>query len=54
MSRQDDLIVRCAQRLITKQIKSPWYKLNGQYPKDVQVEIERMKKHCIPPNSKED
>jgi len=50
-SIQDDLIVRCAQRLEAKQKTSPWYKWDGKYPKAVQAEIERMKKHCQPINT---
>ena len=46
MSRQEDNIVNCAKRLIEKLNKAKYYKLNGQYPKSVQIEIERMKNHC--------
>ena len=46
MSRQDDNIFKCAERMVKKMSKSPYRKLNGEYPKPVQVEIERMKQHC--------
>jgi len=46
MSRQDDNIVKCARRMIEKLDKSPAYKYNGEFPKPVQVEIERMKNNC--------
>lgn len=46
MSRQDDNIVKCAQRLVDKLSKSPVYKYNGEFLKPVQLEIKRMKKHC--------
>lgn len=46
MSRQDDNIFKCAKRMIEKMNKSPYRKLNGQYPPSVQTEIERMKDHC--------
>ena len=46
MSRTEDNIVKCARRMTEKLAKSPYYKCNGEYPKDVQVEIKRMKEHC--------
>ena len=45
MSRQEDLIVNCAKRITTKLFDSKYYKLNGEYPKPVQIEIKRMIKH---------
>lgn len=46
MSRQDDNIVKCAKRMTTKLAKSTWYKWDDQFPKEVQVEIKRMKHLC--------
>lgn len=46
MSRQDDNIFNCAKRMIEKMQKSTFYKLNGEFPKSVQIEIERIKIHC--------
>jgi len=46
MSRQDDYIFKCAKRMVEKMDKSIFYKLNGEFPKPVQIEIERMKNHC--------
>lgn len=46
MSRKDDNIVNCARRLTKKLNDSPYYKLNGEYPKSVQLEIGRMLEHC--------
>lgn len=46
MSRQDGNILKCAQRMVKKYNEGSYSKLNGQYSKPVQVEIERMKKHC--------
>jgi hypothetical protein len=46
MGRQEDNIVNCAKRLTAKLAKSEYHKLNGEYPKPVQVEIERMMNHC--------
>lgn len=46
MSRQDDLIVKTARRLVDKLGKSKYYKMNGEFPSNVKLEIERMKKHC--------
>ena len=45
-TRQDDNIVNCAQRLVKKFESGKWSKLNGEYSKQVSIEIERMKKHC--------
>lgn len=46
MTRQDRKIFECAYRMIEKIKKSKYQTLNGEYPKAVRVEIERMKKHC--------
>lgn len=46
MGMQDDNIFKCAKRMVEKMSKSPYHKLDGQYPKPVQIEIERMKQHC--------
>ena len=46
MTKQKDKIVNCAKRLTDKLRKSPYNKYNGEYPKDVQKEIERMINHC--------
>ena len=46
MSRREDNIVNCAKRMTDKLAKSRYYKLNGEYPKPVQVEIARMMNHC--------
>ena len=48
MSRQDDNILKCAQRMVKKYNEGKYSKSNGEYSKPVQVEIERMKKHCVP------
>lgn len=45
-TRQDDNIYKCAKRMVTKYETGKWSKLNGQYSKPVQTEIERMKNHC--------
>jgi hypothetical protein len=46
MSRQDDNIVKCAERLVAKLGRGYARRVNGSYLTPVQVEIERMKKHC--------
>ena len=53
MNRQDDYIVKCAKRLVDKLNAGDCYKYNGEFQKPVQVEIERMKKHCNPQHNGE-
>tara|TARA_R110002012_G_C11405878_1_gene586370 strand:- start:538 stop:708 length:171 start_codon:yes stop_codon:yes gene_type:complete len=48
MSRQDENIVKCAQRMVKKYYEGKYQKLNGEFSKPVKVEVKRMKKHCIP------
>ena len=40
--REEDLIVNCAKRIVKKLSESKHYKLNGEYPKNVQAEIAKM------------
>ena len=48
-TRKDHAIIKCARRIINK-LDAPhphrYYTLNGEFSKDVQVELKRMKKHC--------
>ena len=48
VNRQDDLIVRCAERLTRKLKESSYRTLNGEFNPAVQVEIKRMKHHAKP------
>ena len=61
-TRKDHVIIKCARRLIDKMdapsppvihalrhgyiVKNRHYTLNGEFTKDVQLELKRMKKHC--------
>jgi len=44
MSRREDNIVNCAER-IAKKIKQGPRKIDGQYSKAVMIELERMDNH---------
>lgn len=46
-TRQDDNIYKCAKRMVTKYEKGKCPKLNGEFSKEVQVEIRRMKGHYL-------
>ena len=43
--REQDNIVNCAKRIVKKLSESKYYKLNGEYPKNVQAEIAKMLEH---------
>ena len=49
-TRKDHVILKCARRLINK-LDAPqprrYYTLNGEFAKDVQVELKRLKTHCL-------
>ncbi len=42
----DKLIFNCADRMTKKSSASRCFMNNGEFPKEVQKEIERMKHHC--------
>lgn len=46
MSRTEDLIVNCAERITRKLCKNGFIKVNGEYNKDVKMEIKKMISFC--------
>ena len=48
MNKKDRYIVECARRMVRKLESSRYWTLNGEFPKPVRDEIEKMRKHCLP------